>query len=113
MSLYTWLSAEGRCHFNTEMDCSNPRPIDYSINPPTFITYHVTQNTDIDKEVLKKLIKNYLDENDPEMINIITEKVANNLKNNISKTIEEVIEETFKEISEEQLVNILEEEKNN
>ena len=99
MSLYNYLSSEGRPHYNTERDFSNPRYVDWIIIPPTFVSYNTftkkIENIDEVKDYLSKLFNDKTED----FINQVLELALNKMKNDLDLSIKEAIELAIDEIT--------------
>ena len=99
MSLYNYLSSEGRPHYNTERDFSNPRYVDWIIIPPTFIAYNTftkkIENIDEVKDYLSKLFNDKTED----FTNQVLELALNKMKDDLNLSIKEAIELALDEIT--------------
>lgn len=113
MSLMTWLSSEGRCHYNTEeVDCSNPiPPPDYMAIPPTFVPYTARPFAEVEEDKVRVALSRLLEEKSERYIANIQKLVEEKLQANIALSIEEAIRQAFSElgiITNEEIDDIVE-----
>ncbi len=99
MPLMTWLSSEGRCHYNTEEgDYSNPIPVDYMMIPPTFITYNVQPIEKIDEQKVRETLSKIFEEKSESFISRIQLLVEEKMSADINMSIDEAIRQAFSEL---------------
>lgn len=97
MSLYNYLSSEGRPHYNTERDFSNPRYVDWVITPPAFFSCNTfikkIENIDEVKDYLSKLFNDKTEDFTNQVLELALNKMRDNLNLSIKEAIELVIDE--------------------
>lgn len=102
-----YLSREGRHNCNMEWDYSNPKYVDWSMHPPTFII----QDVSIDMEKLHDYIVELLSEHSAQFADQITSIVVERMQNHIDSSLQDSVAAAFAEIgiiSEEEINTITE-----
>lgn len=100
MSLYTWLSSEGRSPLEIDrFDYSTPM----GATPHTIINYNYNVVSNYNTDEIKDYIQTMINEKTQNYSDQIYEMVMEKLNNNFDTDVRQIIDDVFKEISLEQI----------
>lgn len=100
MSLYRYLSSEGRFHYNTEEeDFSNLLHIDLTPIPPTFITYDIKVTQTYNPEEIREYVLAMFNDKTEEFTTELVELTTATLQAHMDLSIKEAVELALAELT--------------
>lgn len=100
MSLYTWLSSEGRSPLEIDrFDCSTPM----RATPQTIVNYNYNVVSNYNTDEIRDYIQTMISEKTQNYSDQIYEMVVQRLNDSFDTDVRQIIDDVFKEISLEQI----------
>ena len=100
MSLYRYLSSEGRFHYNTEEgDFANLLHIDLTPVPPTFITYDIKVTQTYDPEEIRDYVLSIFDDKTEEFTTKLIGLAIAAVQANMNLSIKEAVDLALAELT--------------